>query len=81
MITINDIKIGDIVKSTVFTFSQKYLLYEGYAEYNCSKEGTVIKVGETFFNTIIITEEGDEIYLASDPGSSGDVIIEIIKKD
>lgn len=80
-ITIKDIKVGDIVKSTVGTFSQKYLLWEGYEEYNCSKEGTIIYVGESFFDTMIITEEGDETVLASDPGSSGYVYIQIIKKD
>jgi len=78
---IKDIKIGDVVRSTVGTYSQKYLLWTGYEEYNCSKEGTVIYVGETFFDTIIITEDGDETVLASDPGSSGYVYIEIIKKD
>jgi len=78
---IKDIKIGDVVRSTVGTYSQKYLLWEGYEEYNCSKEGTVIYVGETFFDTIIITKDGDETVLASDPGSSGYVCIEIIKKD
>ena len=80
-ILIEDIKVGDIVKSTVGTYSQKYLLWEGYEEYNCSKEGTVIKIGESFFDTIIITEEGHETVLASDPGSSGYVYIQIIKKD
>ena len=78
---IKDIKIGDVVRSTVGTYSQKYLRWAGYEEYNCSKEGTVIYVGETFFDTIIITEDGDETVLASDPGSSGYVHIEIIKKD
>ena len=79
--SIKDIKVGDIVRSIVGTYSQKYLVWEGYEEYNCSKEGTVVKVGETFFDTIIITEDGNEMVLASDPGSSGYVYVEIIKKD
>lgn len=78
---ISELKIGDIVRASVATYSQKYLMYEGYEEYNCSKEGTIVKMGKTFFDTIIITEDGDEIVLASDPGSSGYVNIELIKKD
>lgn len=79
--SIKDLNIGDYVRSTVGTYSQKYLLWEGYEEYNCTKVGTIIQLGETFFDTIIMTDDGDEIYLASDPGSSGFVSIEILKKD
>ena len=81
MITINDIKIGDIVRATVGTYSQKYLVWEGYEQYNRTLEGTIVHKGQTFFDTIIITEDGDEMILASDPGSSGYVFVEIIKKD
>jgi hypothetical protein len=80
-VSFNDIKIGDIVRVTVGTYSQKYLMWEGYEEYNCSKEGTIIYKGNTIFNTIIITENGDEIIAASDPGSSGFVSIFIVNKD
>ena len=79
--SISDLKIGDYVRSTVGTYSQKYLLWEGYEDYNCTKIGTIIKLGNSFFDTIIMTDEGDEIFLASDPGSSGYVNIEILKKD
>ncbi len=79
--TIEDINVGDYVKATVGTYSQKYLMWEGYEEYNCSKEGTVIQKGNTIFDTIIMTDDGDEMVLASDPGSSGYVYVEIIKKD
>ena len=81
MVTINDIKIGDIVRATCGTYSQKYLMWEGYEEYNCTKEGTVVQVGESFFDTIIITEEGDETVLVADPGSSGFISVVIVKKD
>ncbi len=81
MTTIKDINVGDIVRSTVGTYSQKYLMREGYEEYNRTIEGTVVKKGKTFFDTIIITEDGDEMFLAADPGTSGYVFIEIIKKD
>jgi hypothetical protein len=80
-VSFNDIKIGDIVRVTVGTYSQKYLMWEGYEEYNCSKEGTIIHKGNTIFNTTIIAENGDELIAASDPGSSGFVSIFIIKKD
>jgi hypothetical protein len=80
-VSFSDIKIGDIVRVTVGTYSQKYLMWEGYEEYNCSKEGTIIYKGNTIFNTTIITENGDELIAASDPGSSGFVSIFIIKKD
>ena len=50
MTTINDIKVGDRVKSTVWTFSQKYMLKQGYEEYNMTKEGIVVELGKTFFD-------------------------------
>jgi len=80
-VSFNDIKIGDIVRVTVGTYSQKYLMWEGYEEYNCSKEGTIIHKGKTIFDTIIITESGDELTAASDPGSSGFVSIFIVSRD
>lgn len=81
MINIDDITVGDIVRSTVGTYSQKYLIREGYEEYNRTIQGTVVKKGKTFFDTIIITEDGDELFLAVDPGSSGYYYVELIKKD
>ncbi len=78
---ISELKIGDIVRASVATYSQKYLMCEGYEEYNCSKEGTIVKIGKSFFDTIIITEDGDEIVLAANPGSSGYVSVELIMKD
>jgi len=81
MTTINDIKLGDRVKSTVWTFSQKYMLIEGYQEYNMTKEGIVIELGKTFFDTYIEKDNGDKVLLAVDPGSSGVVSVEIISID
>jgi len=81
MVSIEDIKVGDIVRSTVGTHSQKYLMWEGYEAYNRTIEGTVVKKGKTFFDTVIITEDGEELFLAVDPGSSGYYYIELIKKD
>jgi hypothetical protein len=46
-----------------------------------TKQGTVIFKGKSFFDTIIMTEEGDETELAADPGSSGYVHISIVKID
>jgi len=81
MATINDIKLGDRVKSTVWTFSQKYMLKQGYEEYNMTKEGIVIELGKTFFDTYIETDNGDKVLLAVDPGTSGVVNVEIINID
>jgi hypothetical protein len=74
--SINQLSVGDYVRSTVFTFSQKYA---DFTDYNCTKEGTIVKLGETFFDTIIITDDGDELILAYDPGTSGCVSIEILR--
>ena len=81
MTTIKDIKLGDRVKSVVWTFSQKYMLREGYEEYNMTKEGIVVELGKTFFDTFIETDNGDKVFLAVDPGSSGIVSVEIINID
>jgi len=80
-ISIDGVKIGDIVRGTVGTFSQKYIMMGGYEQYNRTVEGTIIKKGKTFFETIIITEDGDETYLVADPGTSGYYYVELIKKD
>jgi len=78
---INDLKIGDYVRGTVATYSQKYLMMEGYEKYNCTKEGTIIYKGKTFDSILIITSDGDEEFLISDPGTSGYYTIELIIKD
>jgi hypothetical protein len=75
--TIDELKLGDRVKSNVFTWSQKWMI-PGYEEYNMTKIGTIVRLGESFFDTYIIDDENKEILLAVDPGSSGGVSIEKI---
>lgn len=77
---INDLKIGHHVRGSVATYSQKYLMMEGYEKYNCTKEGTIIHKGKTFDSILIITSEGKEEFLIADPGTSGYYTIELITK-
>jgi len=76
-----DIKVGDYVRGTVATYSQKYLMQEGYEQYNRTLEGVIIHKGKTFDSIIIITPDGDEEFLVADPGTSGYFTIELLKKD
>lgn len=75
---IDQLQLGDLVKSVVYTWSQKYMMYEGYEDYNSTKVGTIIFLGDTFFTTKIKMEDGKEVFLAADPGTSGSVTIELI---
>ena len=75
---INELKVGDKVKSIVFTWSQKWMV-PGYEEYNMTKIGFILKIGTTFYDTYIIDEEHNEKVLAVDPGSSGGVSIDKYK--
>ena len=77
--SIEQLKLGDNVRSTVFTWSQKYMMYEGYEEYNCTKIGTIVFLGDSFFTTKIRKDDGEEVFLAVDPGGSGAVSIELIE--
>ena len=74
---IEELKVGDRVRSNVFTNSQKWII-PGYEEYNMTKIGTIVRLGESFFDTYIIDDENKEMVLAVDPGSSGGVSIEKI---
>ena len=42
----NDLQVGDVVKSEVYTYSQKWLLREGYEEVNMKKIGILINKDE-----------------------------------
>jgi len=76
--SINELRIGDRVSSNVFTWSQKWMI-PGYEEYNMTKYGVIVRIGESFFDTYIRNDEGNEVILAVDPGSSGGVSIEKIE--
>jgi hypothetical protein len=76
--SINELKIGDRVSSNVFTNSQKWMI-PGYEEYNMTKYGVIVRLGKSFFDTYIRNDEGVEVILAVDPGSSGGVSIDKIE--
>lgn len=75
--SINELKVGDKVTSNVFTNSQKWMI-PGYEEYNMTKTGVIVRLGESFFDTYIKNDQNKEIVLAVDPGTSGGVSIEKI---
>jgi len=77
---IDELKVGDHVVSNVFTWSQKYMI-PGYEEYNMTKSGIITRIGTSFFDTYIKNDEGNEVVLVSDPGTSGAVTVSIINKN
>jgi hypothetical protein len=82
-----DLKPGDVVMSVVSTYSQKYMMYEGYEEYNMKKIGVLLTkekknpdrsvLYQKMFNEDYGKETDDfkEVCLYSDPGTSGYVIL------
>lgn len=78
----NKLKVGDIVISYTYTHSQKYMIFEGYEEYNCMKYGILltknkINPEKSILYTIVDEEEYDfeEQNLYADPGKSGGFIL------
>ncbi len=78
----NNLINGDIVKTTTMTYSQKYLLYDDYKDYNTTKMGVLIyKNNDDPSNSILYMYNYDtnnfiESKLYSDPGTSGCFFIE-----
>lgn len=71
----NDIKIGDYIRGTTYTYAQKWLMYDGYEIYNRSIEGHVVKTGTELLDIKI--KNNDAInYACADPGSSGGYYIQ-----
>ena len=81
---INDIKKGMLVNGITNTWSQKWTLYDGFENCNCSIYGIVIsddhknftdikvkKIKVSYFVEPIINIEEEECYLVYDVGSSG----------
>ena len=66
---LNDIEIGDYVKSTTMMNSQKY------AEYNKVVRGKVIQTGDEPHEILIVTSKGKVKPLAINIGTSGSVAI------
>lgn len=77
-VSFEELKHGDIVMSSTFTYSQKYLMVEGYEEYNCMKFGVLLEKDLTNPNKSLMYQILDssgfdfvETNLYSNPGSSG----------
>jgi hypothetical protein len=85
---INDIKKGMFVHGITNTWSQKWTLYSGYENCNCSIYGIVTsddhkhltdikvkKIKTTYLSDIVVND--DDCYLVTDVGTSGTNIIYI----
>jgi hypothetical protein len=73
-VTFDELEVGDIVKSITYTHSQKWMLREGYEEFNMVKIGILISKGDNGEDSILLTEEG-EMKLYANPGSSGGIYL------
>ena len=76
-----ELKIGDIVKTSTMTYSQKYMLWDGYEDCNMTKIGILLTKSDNPEESILFqydfeTEEFKETNLYRDLGSSGCVYIE-----
>lgn len=89
-VSFDELKEGDIVMTSTFTYSQKYLMYAGYEEYNMKKIGVLLtknndnpSASNLFMKTYWDDneeeeeeeEEFEQVNLYSDPGSSGGFIL------
>ncbi len=77
-ISFEELKPGDIVMSFTFTYSQKYMILEGYEEYNSMKYGILLSKDQTNPSNSLMYQTMDnsgfnfvETKLYADPGSSG----------
>lgn len=78
LVSFEELKHGDIVMSHTYTHSQKYMMVEGYEEYNCMKHGVLLTKNESnpeksILYTILDSSGFDfvETNLYANPGSSG----------
>ncbi len=76
-----ELKVGDIVKTSTMTFSQKYMLWDGYEDCNMTKIGILLNKSKypgdsTLFKYNFESNEFEETILYRDVGSSGCVTIE-----
>jgi len=65
-----NISVGDLIRGTTGTYSQKWLVKPGYEDYNDVKTGVVISCGEDEMPRIR-TDAGEEVSACLDPGTSG----------
>ncbi len=78
LVDFKDLKINDLVKTVTMTYSQKYMLYIGYEEYNMTKIGYIksLDYENNAYSKIIDFEDKNlEMNLYADPGNSGFVSI------
>ena len=81
----DDIHEGDIVMTVTMTHSQKYLLKEGYEDYNMIKYGILLQKDiinpemSTLFRYDEYTRSFTMTNLYKNPGSSGTFILKKIK--
>ena len=69
-----DLKINDLVKTVTMTYSQKYMLYEGYEEYNMTKIGYIKSLdyeNNGYSKIIDFEDKNKQMNLYTDPGNSG----------
>jgi hypothetical protein len=80
-VAFEDLKVGDIVKTITTTYSQKYILYEGYEEYNMVKIGIILEKNNEnngqsrLYRYLSEKNNFEETSLYADPGTSGYFII------
>ncbi len=83
-ISFDDLKVGDIVMSVTYTYSQKYFMIEGYEEYNMSKIGILLTKDEEspgrsrLYKKVVSDDSGDsdefeETNFYCDPMNSGSI--------
>lgn len=65
---IKDLSIGDYIRGTTFTYSQKWFCNENL---NSTNEGYVAVIGEELFDTSIKLANGQYVKVCGNPGSSG----------
>ena len=74
---ISEIKFGDILRGTNWTYSQKYIGREDFEEFNNTRMGIVIThTHKNFFDIIIENEFGEKKFVIYDCGSSGEWEVE-----
>jgi hypothetical protein len=73
-VDLDEIKLGDYLKSEVYTYSQKWFTYP---EYNSIREGKVVEIKHrnSPYGIMIRNLRGEIVPICCDPGSSGEYII------
>lgn len=67
----SNLKVGDTIRAQTSTFSQKWMLREGYEDCNATYQGKIISLGSEETQMIIQLADGTKRYAVQDVGSSG----------